>query len=298
MPFDGGGGGGQPAQQTSTTVTQQELSPQQQQLLELAVPFAETFGQQPLQLFPGQTIAPRGPLELEGQQLAIDLARSGLPDFLGPIAGGQQFLSSGAALFPQTNPALQAATEAAVRPLTQAFEQNILPNIRGEANLAGQFGGSRQGIAEGIAGQGLLQSVGDVSATMQSQAYQTALENMTRSLFAAPGITGLTTLPSDILSTVGAGNRAFEQAQINEQVQRFSTEQLLPLLQAQGLAGLAMGLPGGQTIAQSTGPSPFGTTSPWQTGFAGAAGGAALGGMFGQPLLGGILGGLGGWIFG
>lgn len=291
-----GGGSPPPPQQTTTTVTN-ELSPEQRQLLNLAMPVAERFVQNPPTFFPGPTVAPFSPLETEGQQAALAFAREQLPGIVGAPTQGLQFLTSGDVLRPESNPALQAAIEAAIRPLHQTFGQQILPGIRGEAQLAGQFGGSRQGVAEGIASQALLQGVGDVSARMQSEAYQTALDNMTRALAFAPGIVGLGLLPSDVISAVGGQQRGMEQALINEQIQRHAAEQLLPFQAAQQVAGLAFGMPGGGTTSTSLIP---GTQQPsaLQRGLGGAAAGAALGSMLGFPGIGGVVGGLAGWLFG
>ena len=298
-----GGGGSSPAPvQSSTTTTTQELSPEQKQLLGLAIPVAEDFVANPPQLFPGDTIVPQNQTELGAQQGALGFAQNQLPQITAAPTQGLQFLSSGDALLPGTNPALQAATDAAVRPLTQAFEQNILPSIRNDAVQSGQFGSSRQGIAEGIASQSLLQGVGDVSATLQNQAFQNAMDNMTRSLAFAPGVAGLGLLPFDVQSQVGAQQRGFEQALLNEEVSRFAAEQLIPFQAAQAAAGLAFGMPGGSTISQSIGPGAAQAGgNPFMSGLGGAASGAALGSMVSPGIgtgVGAVLGGLGGFLFG
>jgi hypothetical protein len=301
MPGGGGGGSPAPVQQSSTTTTVQELSPEQKQLLGLAIPVAEQFVANPPTLFPGPTIAPQNATELAAQQGALDFAQNQLPGITAAPTEGLQFLSSGQALYPETNPALQAATDAAIRPLTQAFQQNILPSIRNDAVSSGQFGSSRQGIAEGIASQSLLQGIGDVSAQVQNEAYQNALDNMTRSLAFAPGVAGLGLLPFDVASQVGAQDRAFEQALLNEQVQRYAAEQLIPFQAAQAAAGLAFGIPGGSTISSSVGTggqAPGGAPSNFNRTLGGAASGASMGAAAGPwgMLAGGVLGGLAGFL--
>jgi hypothetical protein len=302
----GGGSDAPPPSQSSTTITRQELSPEQRELLNLALPNIREFAQTPIQQFPGSGIVPFNPAEQAAQQGALNFAQGPLQNIISSPTQGLEFLSSGQALFPETNPALQASINAATRPLTQAFEQNILPNIRNEAVAAGGFGGSRQGIAEGIASQALQQGIGDVSANISNQAFQNAMDNMSRSLLVAPQIAGLNLLPFDVQGAVGAQQRALEQAQLSEEVQRFMNEQLLPFQQSQAIAGLAFGLPGGSTISQSTGTAGAqgggggggGFQGGIQGAFSGAATGAAVSG--GNPFAaagGAVLGGLMGAFF-
>jgi len=247
--FFGGGGGGR---KTSTTTTVQKLSPEQQRLINLVIPTAERIIAKPPELFPGSTIAPLDPLQIQAQENLLALAGPGgqLPTLTGQAGLASQFLL-GPVLFPESNPALQAATEAAVRPLTEQFERTILPGIRGEAITAGGFGGSRQGIAEGLAAQGLTRQIGDVTSTIQANAFQQSLDAMTRALFAAPATAGLQFLPTSAVESVGAQRQQFAQAQLSEEAQRFIAEQLIPFAVAQDVAALAFGIPGGSVTSTS-----------------------------------------------
>ena len=244
----GGGGGGQ----TSTTSTVQKLSPEQQRLINLVIPTAEEFIKSPPELFPGSAIQPFDPLQVQAQEDLLALAGPGgaLPGLAGQAGTGLEFLL-GPVLFPESNPALAAATEAAVRPLSQQFENVTLPGIRGEAITAGGFGGSRQGIAEGLAAQGLTQATGDVIASIQANAFQQSLDAMVKALFASPSIAQLQTLPTAATGAVGAQRQQFEQSLLSEEAQRFISEQLLPFATAQDVAALAFGIPGGSVTSTS-----------------------------------------------
>lgn len=429
----GSGGGGT----TSTTTTTQELSPEQQRLLSLVIPEAENIIQNPPQLFPGSTIAPRDPLQLQAQQRVLELVGAGGPgplpqpagtpqpigggtipgpqianpelvrlqallgetsptqntpaiagpdtsglqtqlqqlnaeaqrartevgtsegDFgspgvsadlqrridalqaqisaagagtpagtepnplfaqierllagqpatiagpnipslgggAGAPAGGQvgqfvdaavsggQFLAGGDVLFPESNPALRAATDAAIRPLTENFLETILPGIRGEAITSGSLGGSRQGIAEGAASRGLLRQIGDTSASIQANAFQQSLDAMVKALFAAPQTAQLPFVGPAAIEAVGAQRQQFAQSQLSEQAQRFLSEQLIPFSVAQDVAALAFGIPGGTVTSNASFPSSgsntlgqiLGTISPLASLFGGgpATGNAA-----------------------
>ena len=74
------------------------------------------------------------------------------------------------------NPAYQAALQSAIRPVTQQYQEQVIPGIRQGAQAAGQMGGSRQGIAEGIAARGYQDTVGDISSNMGNAAYAQGLQ--------------------------------------------------------------------------------------------------------------------------
>jgi len=174
--------------------------------------------------------------------------------FVNAAVGGGQFLAGGDVLFPESNPALRAATDAAIRPLTENFLETILPGIRGEAITSGGLGGSRQGIAEGQASRGLLRQIGDTSASIQANAFQQSLDAMVKALFAAPQTAQLPFVGPAAIEAVGAQRQQFAQAQLSEQAQRFLSEQLIPFATAQDVAALAFGIPGGKVTSTATLP--------------------------------------------
>ena len=257
--FGGGGGGGSSGGggTTSTTTSVQELSEEQKELLGLVIPEAKKIIGSPPELFPGSTIAPQDPLQSAAQERALAVAAPGgaSEQFGNAALNASEFLM-GPVLFPQTNPALEAATEAAIRPLTQNFERTILPGIRQEAITAGGFGGSRQGIAEANAAEALLRQIGDTTATVQANAFQQSLDAMVKSLFAAPATSELALQPASIEEAVGIQRRAEEQALLSEQANRFLSEQLIPFSTAQDVAALAFGIPGGKVTSTASFPPP------------------------------------------
>lgn len=280
-----GGGGSQDVTQTSTF----QLSPEQRELFNLALPAFFNFAQNPPGAFPGQMVAGFDPTQLAGQQSIINAAQGGATDVASAaLAASQFFLGPG--LDPQTNPFLQSAIEAATRPITENLTRSALPNIRGEAITSGQFGGSRQGIAEGLATSGASQAIGDVAGTLSSQGFQTALEAGTRALGLAPATAALQFLPGGALSAVGAERQSQEQAGINAEMQRYMQEQLLPFLSAKEIMSLAFGFPGGTAVSTGT------TTGGGIGGIQGALGGGGIGGflgsLFGFPGVGAGLGAL------
>ena len=278
-------GGGQDDVKTTTTT---ELSPQQQQLLDPVIPIAEQFLANPPQLFPGSEVAGFTPLQQLGQGSALQAAQGPISQQANQASGVQNFLA-GDVLFPETNPALQQAIQGAIRPLLQGFEQTVLPGIRSEANQSGQFGGSREGVAQGIGIQALLNQIGDTSAQVQSDAFGQGLDALVRGQALAPQTAGLQLLPGQVIEGVGNQQQGLNQQFLSEAANRFLAEQTIPFNVAQDVAALAFGIPGGTATANNAVP----TKSP----FSSALGGAALGAQFGGPIGAGI-GGLGGLVFG
>lgn len=58
--------------------------------------------------------------------------------------------------------------------ISNNLNRNIMPGLRSEAVANGQYGSSRQGIAEGLATQGATQQLANQSANLRSAAYEAA----------------------------------------------------------------------------------------------------------------------------
>lgn len=70
------------------------------------------------------------------------------------------------------NPYLQQQGQAIIGDVTRNLQNNILPGINSGAQLAGGFGGSRQGIAQGLAIQGATRDTSNALAGLYGNAYE------------------------------------------------------------------------------------------------------------------------------
>ena len=122
----------------------------------------------------------------------------------GDLAKAQQF-GLGDVLYAESNPYLQSSIDAAIRPITQSYmdPNGVMSQIRTGAQEAGQFGGSRQGIAEGIAAGRYAQQVGDTAAKMASEGYGQGLETFGRTMALAPQNMQAGMMPMNIYSGLG-----------------------------------------------------------------------------------------------
>lgn len=264
---------------SDTKTTTQQLTPEQQQLASMAAGnYVDFAGSHPT--LPGSSaVAGFDPLQVQGQQEVLGAA---------PQAGAtvnsanvrNQKLTAGDYLDPD-NPSTQGAIRAAVRPLTDTFRDITLPGIAADASTGGggisaNFGGSRQGVAEGLAARDLGNKVGDVSSTIANTARQSNMAAMLQAIGQAPQVAASNTIPGGITSTVGDIRQNQAQTGLSADSAAKQFEQFIPLLKAQMLAQGAAGIPGGG--ATSTGTS-SGTTNPFNQiiGGASAAGGLAGG---------------------
>ncbi len=78
------------------------------------------------------------------------------------------------------NPYLGQQANAITQNVTQNLQNNVLPGINSGAMAAGGFGGSRQGIAQGLAIQGANRDIANAQANLYGQAYTADQANQTQ----------------------------------------------------------------------------------------------------------------------
>ena len=251
------GGGGSSSQSTT------QMSPQQQKLLGLAVPVANQYigpgGQVKAQTYPGSTAAPVDPQTIKGQEMALGYAIGPQADAAQSALAGSSFLTSGKVLDARTNPYLQSAISAGIRPITENYQGAVLGNIRDNAQLAGQYGYNRQGLEENAAARDYMKQIADTSSSMASTNSQSGLGAMTSALGSQPGVMQASGIPAQSVNAVGLQRQQLAQQQKDAAIQQYYQKQFLPLSIASQIASLAMGLPGGTTTttgqsSQSTSP--------------------------------------------
>ena len=218
--FDSGGGSPAPTNTTSTTQVQ-NFGPEEQANRDALQNEAKriyeatkgSFAQ-----YPGAQIAAPSAATLSAERSMGNLAQ-GLQGSVVPNITGALNYNLNSARDVQNNPFLAGAMEAALRPMGEQFTQagGALSNIRSGAMDAGQYGGSRQGIAEGIAMRGLANSMGDVVAKMGSDAYGKGLDASTKALVAAPVALSAAATPTSWESALGAQQDMRTQQALNRE---------------------------------------------------------------------------------
>lgn len=284
----------------ATTTTTSQIDPALAPFLTKGLERAESLfltGKQP-SFFPGQTyVNPSAATKQSlAQQEAIARQQSQVlqqaqnaymqsAESLGQTAGGA-FLNS--------NPYQQQMMEAATRPLTQQFSQQVLPGISSLYSKSGRLGSGSMENALGTATEGYGRSLGDITANIAGTQYQAerqlqqqAQMGLANIAQAAPSIYAQQYLPSQQLAQVGAQQEAIASQPLQEQMTRYAYEQRLPYEQLSGYLSSVYGSPLGsygsqvQQLPQSTNR----TTGALAGGLAGGLGGYALGQAF--PSIGG-----------
>lgn len=283
-----GGGSSQPTQTTTTTA---KMSPEQQELYKLALPGVKEFAATVPERYPGQ-VAGFDPAQTAGQNIAL---ASAIPQQMlaNTALGSSTALQSPE--FAASNPWLDQAISASVRPITEAYQQDILPGIRDQFQGAGQgFGGSRRAIADARATSDYMRNVGDTASKLGLGAYNTNIDAMVKALGLTPQTQQAQVAPGLTVSGVGDVRQNMAQQQLNEFISGFNYEQLAPFLQSQDIISLISGIPGGTTTSLSTGN--VAQANPFSKILGGAATGASLGSAIMPGIGTGVGAGIGGLL--
>jgi hypothetical protein len=301
--------------QEQTNTTRQQLTPEQQALVSAAMPGFQQFAASGLPTLPtgDQAVAPFTGAQTAGQQSVLNSVGSGkfggsptpgsptgpggmwsggpapgggggaapnMTNVLGTAAGTNNLLSSGAFLDPASNPVVQNAVKAATDPIFQNLAQSTIPQQQAAAAAGSgvNFGGSREGIAEGLDTQGAQRAAGQAGAGIMNTALGQGLQATGQAIAQAPTTAASLTLPGAVQEAVGTEQQTQQQNVLNANNAAALQQWLLPLIKGQSLAGGAAGLPGGSTTST-------GQTSSDPGLFADILGGASAAG--------GLMGGLG-----
>lgn len=283
-------GGGGPTQSTSTTqnYSPEEAARRTQVMDEALKVYHQTAPQIAASGYPGAKPVPFSQETLAAQNLAVQNA-FGAQQGIDQINAGVNYGMT-TAMDVENNPYLAKAVEGAIRPITQSYTDTggVMSQIRDGAVDAGQFGSSRQGVAEGIAGGRYAQEIGDVSSKMYSAAYDKGQDTFARTLMFAPQALETGMLPVNWLSSVGAQKEDLAQMEANYATDATMWDYNSQWAPLNNLANLIYGAGSSQATATSTQPG-----AP-RNRLGGAAGGAMAGASFGPwgAVAGGILGAL------
>lgn len=204
--------------------------------------------------YPGSTVAPFDPYQLQGQSSVAGAADSfqgmNKNDVLPAVKYGLN------AYDVKNNPVVADYANAAVRPIFQNFTEQMLPAIRSTAVRTGQLGGSKPGLAEAQAAERTARAAGDVTSNIYNNAYNTGVNASQSTLRALPSVQAGLYGPGAALSKVGSERRGLEQAKIGEDIARYEFGQNTPFAKLTEYANLVRSPFGGQSDTTVTGTPP------------------------------------------
>ena len=291
--------GGSTTQESGTSTSVNQIPAWMSDAGQQNYAFAQQVANQPLQQYQGQMVADTSPQTQQSWDVAAnsgnvgaDQFAAGTAGYLGALAQNPMSVSAGQIsntnLDPYMNPYTQDVINATLPGMQQA---NALSQNQGAnaANSANAFGGSRQGIQQGVAQAQGAMNIGQMLASLNSQNFtqaqaaatgdinrrltadqgnQTAQQNKINSdIQASQGLSNMgdsmnkaNVANYGILSSAGASQSMQAQNEINAQMAKFSQafnypqQQLGTLLSSLGMTPHDTST-SGQTTSQTTTPT-------------------------------------------
>jgi len=243
------------------------------------------------QYFPDSTVAGFNPIQYLGFGQSLNAADAMNPQ-LGNMNNALAFQLTQAAN-PLTNPFFHGTAQAMIRPASQTLTREVLPQIDQGSVVSGNYGGSRQGLAQANAINDWQQNVLDTLNQFGTNAYDIGLRTQTGAMALAPGLIQANLMPSQVYGDVGDRFQTQEQLGINADIDRWNYWQNLPQQNLQNYANFVFGSPSGtygSSIMEAPQSSPL--LSMIGGGLAGGSLGAAIPGFGAGP---GSLLGPAGW---
>jgi hypothetical protein len=275
------GGNSTTTNTTQSSIQQQQLPPWVNEAAEQNYAFAQNVANRPLQQYQGQMVADVGPQMQQAWNLAANSGNAGGPQYQEAEAGLLSSLGKAAPQIATTN------LQNYMNPYTQNVINTTLPlmqqqaaqqqaNLGANATQASAFGGSRQGVAQGVAGAQSALNMGQMAAQLNQANYQQAqqaatsdvnaqLQKNQQDLLASQGLTNLGQQAQtnqarqfSELTTAGALEQSQAQNQINAQQNKFNqawnypNQQMSTLLSALGMTPYGQTNVGVQTGQQTT----------------------------------------------
>lgn len=204
------------------------------------------------EMYPGQMYADPNMQQYMGLESMGNWATAGFDPLMSAGAGGAEWLLSGGAMDPASNPWLQENVRYAAQPVVDQLLGQVMPSIRSDALLSGQYGGSRQGLAESGAIAGAADTIGNISAGMYSDAYNSGLNAMQRTQAMLPQLFQTGLMQGQTMGQIGSQLQAWDQQGIDEAISRWDFTENQPYDLLQQFAGFAFPAAGmGSTMVGS-----------------------------------------------
>ena len=285
---------GKSAPSAQTVVNKTELPEWLNQAAQQNLSIANELAQRPYQPYGGSTVAGFSP----EQQQAFGMAQQNVGSYMPALTAATGAAAQGAYYNPQMvsapsflegdvegtfnryiNPYIQTVEQGAIKAGQQALSQR-LSGIGDTALRANAFGGSRQGVMEGVATAETARQLGDLSAQIRSRGYDQALaaiqQDQNRAMQAALAnqqaglsgaglsLQGATTLGNlanqrqqmgltDVgaVETIGSQQQALAQRALDDAYARFVEQRDFPLQQLNLRLAAVGATPYGQTTTQT-----------------------------------------------
>ena len=259
------GGSSQPSGQTVQTVNQDPWAGVQPYLSYGLGEAQNQYKNAPPEFYPNSTVAPFSADTIAAQNMIRDRATAGSPLNAAAQQGALDTLS-GSWL---GGPRYTEMYNAAVRPATQQFTEQVLPGITSQFARAGRLGSNAQQLATERATEAFGRSLADVGA--QQYAAERARQNQMISM--APQLAAADYADPTRLLSSGMMQGSKAQQELADQVGRFDFYQNRPRSMLDSFIGQVRGMPISGSQQQTATPY---FTNPAASGLSGGLSGAVL----------------------
>jgi len=208
--------------------------------------------------FPGQTVADMSGYSQQAYANMANRAMNGNP-LMGQAGGEVGKILGGGYLDPNNNPGFQGALSAALRPVTDAYRDVVMPGIDSNFSSAGRYGSGLQGEAYRDANSDLARGLGDISSNMVSQNYGMERGNMMSALNMAPGFAADDWKNISMLGLAGQGLEGYDQSLIDAEKARYDYNANKDMSWLGNYIGLLGGAPppSSTSTVKTPAPNPF-----------------------------------------
>lgn len=191
-------------------------------------------------VFSGDRVADLTGLQQQGIGQTQGIAQS-LQGAAGTSAGGFDAIAGGSRI--GNNPFLEQQLAGMRANVNQNLLQNQIPGIQNNAIAAGGLGGSRQGIAQGLAIQGANRDILQAETTARAGQVNVDQQQQLQALLGQQQILSGQGGAQDALLKGGGIQQAQNQAEIGGQMQQFNEGQDIQFERDQQLLSILLGTP-------------------------------------------------------
>lgn len=222
--------------QTTTTSLPSNQQRNVDTLLNDALRYYNTGGRE---FYTGDPIADFTPAQISGQQQNLDFA-GGVGQQLATdaISANNFFLNPENIFNPDAIPGFTGAVDDLSRTYTRNLTENILPYVRGEGTLTGQFGGSAQGVGQALAVDRTTENLGDSLSNLYLGAYGQGLDSFNQAIGRSPGLYAFGLAPGQTEQAIGGIQQNQNQRETQADIARFEFNQNEPIAMLQLLQSL------------------------------------------------------------
>lgn len=202
------------------------------------------------QNFPDQTFAPLNEVQQAGMSAQLNYGTNVTPGLIGQAQGawGSALNSPDVA----NNPYVQDMMQQNQNMVNRNLFENLIPGAQQDAALSGGYGGSRQGVAEGIAMRGTQEALANQNAATQMDAYRAGLGAQGNAMGMTGDMLNQGFMPGQTMQNIGRQIGDEQQKYIDESMMRHAFGQDAPWDMLGKYAGVVTPFSGMQTSTQSS----------------------------------------------